>query len=249
MPLISWRSNRSHRRRVLRNAYSRKILATASANLLGYWPLTEHTGTNADNAEGTAARDGTYTGVTLAGTTFLDGSPAGTWDGTNDYCDVYSANLNGVFNGAEGSAIIWHKVSGAGVWTDSTERRLLNFGVDGDNFVNIFKSTSNNRIDYLREGGNTRETVLLTSHSPLGWTLYGVTWSESGDKVIAYVNGVQTGSTQATLGTWTGSLGSTINTLGAGSTGPSAVVDGHVAHPAVWSTPLNAAQMLGLKTV
>jgi len=47
------------------NGYINKVLSIQPNNLLAYWPLNETSGTNADNAEGTATRDGTYTGVDL----------------------------------------------------------------------------------------------------------------------------------------------------------------------------------------
>ena len=53
--------------------YYKKVLATEPANLLAYWPLNEGSGSVADNLEGTAARDGAYTGVTLGQAGIGDG--------------------------------------------------------------------------------------------------------------------------------------------------------------------------------
>jgi hypothetical protein len=57
--------------------YKDKVLGTVPDDLIAYWTLAETSGSTADNAEGTAARDGTYTGVTLNSSTGPDGQPVG----------------------------------------------------------------------------------------------------------------------------------------------------------------------------
>ena len=229
--------------------YSGKVLGTATANLIGYWPLWETAGAVADNLEGTAARDGAYTTVTLNSSTGPDGRPVGLWDGTNDYCHVYSDSFRDAFNGSEGTIALWAKVSGAGVWTDSTERKLFMFRVDANNSIYARRNTADGRIDYYYVSGGTTQTRVKTAISATGWMHFGLTWSKAGDAVKAYYNGVQEGATLTGLGIWAGVVVPAQTILGALITTPNHVWDGYLAHAAVWTTPLTVAQILALATV
>jgi hypothetical protein len=231
--------------------YSTKILNTSPANLIGYWPLWEVDGTNADNLEGTAARDGTYTGVSLNDTLFSNGDPVGLWDGSNDYLDIYSTGGTGladVFDGAEGTVAVWFKVSGAGVWTDGVARYITRLRVDANNFVDLIKWSSNNTLVMRRNAGGTTDQVLPTE-SGTDWIHLALTWSEAGNVLRAYVAGAQSGADQGTLGTWVGDLAITTTTIGAAITTPTNVFDGWLAHYALWDTPLSAAQIANLAII
>ena len=81
---------------------TQKVITTQADNLIVYWPLWETSGTTIDNYEGTAARDGTYSSVTLGETGIGDGKTSPRFDGTNDYCAIHTTSLQSAFNGAEG---------------------------------------------------------------------------------------------------------------------------------------------------
>jgi len=234
-------------------SYSGKILGTAAANLIGYWPLWETSGATADNLEGTAARDGAYTGVTLNSSTGPDGKPVPLFDGANDFVDIYSASLNTAFSGAEGTAAIWVKVSAAGVWTDSTARYPLTLKEDANNSVIISKFTTDNTIRFAYEANNVIEPVADTSiGGSTAWNHLAVTWSKSSGgtgEVKGYINGVQVGTTQQTLGVYAGELFINTTVIGAVSNAPASAWSGWLAHCAVWTTPLTLAQILALATV
>ena len=231
----------------LGSAYLRKVLLTEPANLIGYWPLNETAGTNADNAEGTAARDGTYTGVSLNNSTGPDGQPVGLWDGANDYCNIYSTSLNTAFNGAAGTLALWLKVSSSGTWTDETTRYAAYIYVDANNYV-FLRQNGNGTIRAEYKAGGTVE-VVATAYSATTWTHYAITWDKAGDKAIIYINGVQNGATQSGLGVWAGALAAANTVVGSISIGPATVWDGYLAHAAIWTTPLSAAQIASLATV
>lgn len=221
--------------------YQQLALGVASASLIWGGSLDETSGTTIVNDEGTAARDGTYSGVTVnsaAGP--KDGANAPLWDATNDHGTLGNASFIAAWNGAEGSISFWFKASGAGVWTDGIARLLFSFAVDADNRVRVLKNAANGRIDFQREGATTVDEVTKLTVSTTAWTNVVLTWSEAGDKFIVYWNGAQEGSTQTGLGTWSGSLDSTLTTLGALSTVPTNVWDGHLAQFFVWTTPLTA---------
>ena len=230
-------------------SYSDKVLNTQNANLIAYWRLQEPSGTNADNYEGTAARDGTYTGVTLGQTGIGDGLTVPLFDGANDFVDVFSSSLDTAFNLSEGSVILWMQVSGVGVWTDGALRYMLRFRVDGSNQLALLKRSQNNQVRLIREGANVIDQVDLGGQSDTDFVAWGFTWSEAADEVIAYKDGVQVGSTQTGLGASSGNLSSINTTIGSHTTTPAQVWDGQLGHVAIWDTPLSAAQMSTLATV
>jgi len=232
--------------------YSKKLLSIAPANLLAYWPMWETAGAVADNLEGTAARDGAYTGVTLADSTGPDGKPVPLFDGTNDFNNIYTANFSGAFNGAEGSFALWVKVSAAGVWTDGASRNMITIAADANNFARVNRRTAANEIQFSRSGAGTNETVNVAGLSTTSWFHIALTWSEAAGadgQLKAYYNGSQTGATQTALGTFANSPFTTTTVVGAATTVPAAVWSGWLAHAAVWTTPLTATQILALATV
>jgi hypothetical protein len=100
-------------------SYESKVL---SYSPLAYWKLDETSGTIAVDSS-VNANAAAYVGPTLAANTFLDGSPAPNFDGTNDYVNLYSAGLAVDWDAADpnqGTIALWVRVSGAGVWTDGT---------------------------------------------------------------------------------------------------------------------------------
>jgi hypothetical protein len=228
--------------------YTQKVLATQAANLIAYWPLNEAAGATADNAEGTAARDGTYTGVTLGATGIGDGNTAASFDGTTSRCNIFTASLNTAFNNQEGTAAIWFQMSGAGVWTDGANRVLLVLQADASNRVLLRKSSANNQLDCFYTAGGTAKQVNPAT-STLAWAHLAITWSKSGDAVKVYLNGAQSGATQTGLGVWAGALNNAATVIGAATTTPTLVTSGSIAHAAVWTTPLSGAQIATLATV
>ena len=229
--------------------YHRKVLATSIANLIGYWKMDERLGTVSFDGS-PEGNDGAYTGVALGATGIGDGRPAPTFDGTNDFNNIYSAALNTDFDGTEGTVMIWGRVSGSGVWTDANVRELVHLA-DGSNADRIImeRSATNNQLSWIFDVGATLLSVGLGSLSTLGFFHMALTWSDSGDEVIAYYNGAQTGTTQTGVPTWTSDLGSTRTCIGARLTSAVNVWDGELAHCALWNTPLSAAQISNLASL
>jgi len=246
---------------------ARTTIPTVDANTVGLWPMNEGYGTvagdlsannndgtisngdwgaypAADNAEGTAARDGAYTGVTLGQSVSPFVCPL--YDGVNDFTNIYSASLATAFSGAAGTAMIFAKVSGAGVWTDGKYGVLLKIKVDVNNQVLISKWNSNNQLTYQYKAGGTLLQTLKTSVSATGWINLCITWNKAGDKAICYYNGVQEGATMTGLGTWAGALSATETIVGATDTTPTNNWNGYLAHAAIWTKALTAVQILDI---
>jgi hypothetical protein len=234
----------------LGQSYARRILNTQSASLIADWQLGETSGTNAANAQGTSARDGTYTnGVTLNAATFTDGTPAPSFDGTNDVINVYSSSLNSAFNNAQGTLFFWAQASASGVWTDGATRYFAILGADASNRVRIFKSSANNSVTWEYAAGGTAKARTLATVSGTGWFSVALTWNKAGDQVIPYFNGSQAGTILTGLGTWTGSLASTTVDLGASNSSGASPWSGFMKYAALWTTPLSAGEIAALSTV
>ena len=224
-------------------AYEEVAAAIEVADLIGYWRLSETSGATADNYEGIAARDGTYTDVTLANVAGNIRATA-TFDGTTSYVDIYSASLAAAFDGAEGTMAIWVKVSGAGVWTDGVARVCMRIKADAGNAITIQRLAANNefRYTYRSEIGD------LAAITETGWFHTAVTWSASADEVKYYWDGAQVSTTDTGIGVWAGALSATEVVIGAKNSGAENPWSGYLAHAAIWTTPLTPAQILVLAT-
>ena len=230
-------------------AYANRTLATEPSDLIGYWPLWEASGVIADNYEGTAARDGGYVGVTLGQPGIGDGNTCPLFDGANDYVDNYSASLAGAFDGGEGTALIWAKVSGVGAWTDSTQRAAFSIQADNNNRLKIQKDNANNVLQWFYFAGGTQENETRGLVSETGWMHFGITWSATADEVIHYYNGIQQGGIDTGLGTWAGAIVESTTNIGAASEAPTDIWDGYLAHHAVWTKALTQPQIAALAVV
>lgn len=161
-------------------------------------------------------------GVTLGASTGTNGhgATAYTFDGTNDYVNIYSQTLNSIFNPDEGTLSLWSKVSGAGVWTDGNLRTAFILDVDGStNRFGFYKPSSNNQFAGLYVVGGINKNISGNFLSgSTSWFLSTLTWSKSKDELKMYINGAQVGSTQTGLGTWAGNFSSARSVIGTNHT-------------------------------
>lgn len=233
-----------------RPSYLQRLLATEPANLLVAFPLSEGSGSTIVNAAPSGSGyNGSYTGVTWDGTLSPFGTPVPLWDGTSDYGNIYTTALASAFNGTAGTIVLWGKVGAASVWTDGTLRQLLRIAVDANNDVYIRRATANNSLQYIYVAGGTTKSILLSGQSSLDWLNLALTWDRAAGangELKAFTNGIQTGSTQTSLGAWLGVPAATTTTIGAVNTTPSQVFSGYLAGVGIWSKALTAAQIAAL---
>lgn len=227
-------------------AYTNKVIALGP---IAYWPMAESSGSVALDATGNA-RNGAYTGVTLGNAGIGDGRTAASFNGSTSFNNIYSVSLAGAFNGQECTMAAWFQVSGAGVWTDATARRIFRLRSDGSNYIELYKSNTNNllEVDYIA-GGTVKAVTSTALGGSVAWIHIAVTITKAGDALKFYLNGIQSGATQTGLGTYVNALAATLCCIGAASTAPITVWSGLLAHAALWSTPLSAAQVLSLASV
>jgi hypothetical protein len=212
--------------------------ATLLPGMIAWWPLDEHSGTSV-HSEISGGVGGTLgagaAAPTLAAAGIGDGRSAMSFDG-GDYVDVYSAALAAAFNGAKGSLLIWARITDAAVWADATSREMVYLAVDGNNDINIRKDANANTVEFIYRAGGTAEVVDDTSlAASTDWFLAAMTWDKSADQVKCYLNAAQVGATQTGLGTWAGTLASTLSLLGARSTVPANPHKGLLQHPIVFA--------------
>lgn len=228
--------------------YTQIVQQVAAANLLAYWAQAEGSGSVSLDASGNG-RVGAYTGVTLGAAGIGDGRTSASFDGATSFNNIYSASFFAALNGAEGTISSWARVSGAGVWTDGTARRVYRVATaTAGNRIELYRTTTNNQMELDYVAGGVAKGVQI-SMSPTVFFHFAVTWSASGDAVKIYMNGVQQGATMTGLGVWAGTDSTTQNVIGASTTAPLSVWSGTIAHVAIWNTPLSAAQVLTLAAV
>jgi hypothetical protein len=223
--------------------YRYTVLGTQPDALLAYWSLGDASGLVAEDISGNN-RDGAYTAITLGQTGIGDGSTAAGFDGSTSYLNAYSAALAAVFTGGEFTISLWFKVANAGVWTDTTNRRLLTLQVDSNNRILLQKTTTANQLNWFYQAGGTSKSVSKTTTTPTGWVQMAVSVSKTANEMKPYYNGVQEGITQTGLGTFAGSLAATTTAIGSSnSNGPVAVWNGSLAHVAVWNVALTGTEV------
>lgn len=214
-------------------------------NPIAYWPLNETAGATA-NCLVNAAQDGAYTGATL-GQTVTDASGVTFvcpyFDGANDSVDVLTATLAGVFNGSQGTAMLWIRVDSAAVWADGNHRQTLYFRDNAyNNFANVRKTNAANTLLHQYSAGGVGESYSDSAAGPdADWIFLTIVWDKAGDTVTYYRNGAAL-ATDNTLGVWAGP----IQQARIGDDAGSQYWHGWLAQCAVWDSALSAPQIADL---
>lgn len=183
---------------------------------------------------------------------FLNSSPAvhfhnnnsALFDGTNDHATI--AGLINDMSVNTGSISMWVKLD-----STSINGSFFKGSVDSNNNVAVTYLNSSQVVRMQYKAGGTAETVDIAFAFEGNDTWYHIasTWDttagegESGE-FKAWLNGAQSGSTQAIEGTWSGSMSAV--TVGKNSLADNSYVAGHISQLTVWKTALTSAQMLQL---
>lgn len=230
--------------------YRKRILATAQANLIAYWPMDESVGATVATDRSAQANNGAYANVTLGQTGIGDGRTAAWFNNSSSLVNVYSAALNADFNGQELTVACWFKMNAAGVWTDGAFHEVFRFQVSADSFIQLFKSNTNNTLQWTYKAATVNKnssTAALGGN--VGWIHMAFVVSLAGGYGYMYLNATKRGTDLSGLGTWAGALLNTACCFGAGTTAAANPWSGWIAHAAVWTTPLSPAQVTALATV
>lgn len=243
--------------------YQSKVLATQSANLLGYWPLNETSGAQAIDLSGNG-----YHGL-YVNSPSLANAPDPTGESVCPLFTRASAQYilvdNTTYNsptrwrtgaqaaslGTEGTALIWCKLAAAAQWTDTNNEMQLAFGRNSTNYVELKKdgAAPYGRIAFRRFTGGAdavqNSVALNTETNP--WIHIAITWSQTADETNGYVDGVIIEASPKAGGTWSGDdfRESYIGCYLAASN----PWNGWLAHCAVWNKALTGPEILALATL
>jgi hypothetical protein len=225
-------------------SYISRLLSAAPGNLVAYWPLHEQAGTVVSDVSRTApsAYNGAYSGVMLNQPGIGDGAGCPALNGTTSKVNLYSTALAAAFPGDEGTLLLWWRVADASVWTESW-RHLMRIQANGSNRITAMRNSTANQLYIERAAGGATQSNTITGLSLTTWAHFGITWSRAANAVKFYLNGAQQGSTRTNPNAWAGALDSNTTVLGAENTSPINVWRGWLAHAALFSTPLSAAQI------
>lgn len=213
--------------------YINKCLAVQPANLLAFFPLNETSGLVADNAEGTAARDGAYSNITLnqvAGP-FKENN-AGALDGLLSYVNMYSASLAAAFNTGIYTVNLWMKRP----VDDAAVRLGIFMGGNTTNYMYIGQ-TANPTIKFRHIVSGTPLDVDLTTTST-AWNMYTQTADSGTGELKAYFNGSQTGVTKTGLTAWNNGVVSGLCNIGSYLSPPQLTWKGNLMYVGLWKVAL-----------
>lgn len=243
MSLIHRASN-SHRRRLFGAAYNDLVMKSGP---IAYWPQDERTGTTA-HCLVNPAQNGTYVGVTLANDASGPfGTPAPFYDGTNDYCNIYSATLDAAFDEDEHSVGGWAKVANAGVWADGVARHLVCLSWSNyAEFSTVNKEIAANRLRFNHRTAGVSHALNYDTSAPTDWFFWMMTVSAAANETQFYFNGVELLPAAACAAAAVSGLDNTRTLIGARITTPLSVFHGGEGPLGVWGRPLTPADVAGL---
>lgn len=227
--------------------YSEQVKSIFGSSIIAYYPMDELTGTTAIDASG-HGYNGTYSGVTLGQTGIGDGKTAPTFDGLNDFLNIYSAGLAGAMTWQEGTISLWCKVDSAADWIDSTVRRLFYISDDTThNVIYIYKKSAANGIYAGYIGNSTADAMAFDKINATKWIHVAITWSLAGDYFKLYLNGSQQDVAQTTIGTWSSAPTARYMNVGCQDSASGSIPwKGSLAHFAVGNAALSDAQIARL---
>ncbi len=222
---------------------SARILTTQVANLIGYFPAQETSGTVADDISVTNA-DGAYVApFALNQAGIGDGSRSVSYTGGRVSLAANLAAIDTAFGTKSvGTMLAWCKVANAGVWTDATIRGIFHIGADANNRFFMNKNNTANELAFSHRAGGTVRTITAT-FSSADWFSVALTWDKVADQVKAYINGAQVGATQTGLGVFAGTLNSGFSAIADSSSAGSQPYSGFEAHVAAWKIALTTAEI------
>ena len=207
---------------------------------IAYWKLDEVSGAVATDASGNA-RHGAYTNSPVLGGTFGPFVAPTFATATTQHVNVHSASLAGAFDGNTGSMIAFMRPAGvvgtgraAYIRTTDANGELTQLHQSGS-LASVGRTDTN-------AGLNDSADVLSANN----WAMLGLSWSVGADQLIGYVKGAPL-TTQSGLTAWAAPLSSTRCVIGGiATTGTASRWAGQIAHVALFSTVLSAANIAAI---
>lgn len=207
---------------------------------LAAWPLWLQGGLIPDiSGNGFHLAASKATDVTFGVPGIGDGRTAARFNGLSSKIVFPTADINnGGFSGAEGSLLVVHSIP-ASAWTDGVVRWSFVMLANGNNYIGIHKSSSNNVVFAQRNAGAALKQAGFNTSGQLGYMFSVATWSVDNDALIYYHDSVAKQTVNG-LGTFSGPL-----TAVQCSYGGSGWFKDDMALIALWNRPLLPAEVLG----
>lgn len=222
------------------NAYRDKVLAL---NPSIYYMMSEDVGAAVALDSSGNGFDGAYTNVVLGQPGIGDGRTGADYNGGNSRC--LSADISGVFNGAEYSLVSWIQVDD---WTQDFST-IIRWFTDGNNNASLSVFSTDGWLANNYEAAGAGDNAIGNAGSPAGsiWLHVAGTVSAAADLMLLYINAVVQADTGTTLGVYAGV--ETQVEFG-GRAGGVLALNGRMQHAAVFfGTILTQAQITDLATV
>jgi len=221
------------------DVYAKLVLATAPADLVAYWPLSEGSGSvvNDESGHGLA---GSYSGALLGQAGIGDGRTCPWFDGVNDNCNVFSAGLASAWDWSEFSVAQWVRMNAASVWSDGANRNWVVLS-GGNNYLWLRKISTANMIQVCAQYNGTGRWIQYDIGAGIGGDWFHVCLtSKAGSASYRYVDG-------ATAIFWATVPSPSSDALTAATiASASSCHHGWLAHVALWGCELTAAQVAAL---
>lgn len=217
-----------------------------ASSIVEIWPFDESSGTVANGVVN--GYDGSYTGVDLANDfSRVPGAMAPYFDGASDYVSLWSPQVQAGFNGALGTAGALIRPTAGGL-VDGIQRHALYFAVNTTNYVSLFRSTINNRVDWRYTASGGVKSIATTSVFA-GWRHFSLTWSSAADEVKAYSNGVQSGATGTGMGAFVGNIVDATTLAGASAKVPTTPWLGYLSYAYLLNRVATAPELVAANLV
>jgi len=187
-----------------------------------------------------AGRNGAYTSVTL-GQAGFDGNICPAYDGSVSACSINTHDWRDILNRDEGTLSIWFRITDDAIWTDGISRNLINIGQDGNNLIQVYRTTANNAITSTRivSGSGRGNALSRQIHGMFGWNNLVLSWSVSNNRVRNRINGLLLADV-STIPAWQDGWVGGVAWLG------QAGWPGLVQHVALWDVELTPAETLAV---
>jgi hypothetical protein len=159
----------------------------------------------------------------------LVGYACPSWDGSNDYGNIYSAGFASAFNMAKGFISIWFRNLNPS--ETGSNRFLFRVNRDANNDINFIKTTNANEYRLRYAAGGTIKDILLTmTDTGAVHVLIDYADAASGSYIRIRKNNVEVANQTTGIGTASGSgLLNNATTLGAALTSGALVFNGNLA--------------------
>jgi len=208
--------------------YIEKIQRMFGTSLIGLWSHGEPPGSTASVDHSPFGYHGAYTSVQLGQQGVWDGLTCARFDGTTSYMQP-PTGFRAAFNPLKGTIACMAKMFNLGVWTDAAIRTMFRVGVDGNNFVLLWKSGTNNTLASDYRANAVVKQLNVGGNSDTDWFHFALTWDMSvgTGEMKMYKGGFQIGNTLTGLGVWAGTPVAGITVVGCSNvTGPAQVTNG-----------------------